>query len=208
MTVSQLIEALASKLCSIKGHTTDGTLFHPPDINEIKKELREAGFEDSGEEWMHNGRTGKRMKHRIFIAPNYYQRLQKFVANSIYAVSNGPTCMITRQPVGSRKQNGGIRLGEMERDALIGSGALNFLDEKFIHHSDGFKRYICARCGNNFSVIVNVKSNYYHCTKCGDLADIKEVPSTWSSNVLSHEMRALGVTQTYGFAPPIQEKTE
>jgi len=206
MTVSQLIEALASKLCAILGHTVDGTIFENVDIDYIKEMLRSLKYEDSGCEWMYNGRTGRRMMYQIFIAPNYYQRLQKFVANSTYAVSTGPTCMITRQPVGNRTADGGIRLGEMERDAIVANGSCDFLSEKFREHSDKFTMYICARCMKTESTIVNTSKNHYKCKRCGDLADIRELPSTWSANMMIKEIRALGIDTYLKLAPPTFEK--
>ncbi len=143
MTVGQIIEALVAKVCEIDGYVTDGTMFNSVDIEAIGKQLKDLGYDEHGEEYMYNGRTGEKMRSKIFITPTYYQRLQKFVADAMYAVSSGPTCAITRQPLGGKSTGGGLRLGEMERDVCVADGVVNFLQEKFYDHSDGFTPYLC-----------------------------------------------------------------
>lgn len=45
--------------------------------------------------------------------------------------STGPVMAITRQPVKGRKKHGGIRLGEMERDALLSHGVAFCLHDRY-----------------------------------------------------------------------------
>ena len=112
--------------------------------------------------------------------------MQKFVADQVYAVSHGPTDAITRQPLDGKALHGGMRLGEMERDVLCSHGTPRFLGEKFFDHSDGFYVYICARCGN--FAIVNHYKELYECKHCDDMADIYEVPCSWSAKLLFQEI--------------------
>lgn len=46
--------------------------------------------------------------------------------------STGPVTAITRQPVKGRKKHGGIRLGEMERDALLSHGVAFCLQDRYM----------------------------------------------------------------------------
>lgn len=46
-----------------------------------------------------------------------------------------------------RSRDGGLRLGEMERDCLIGYGASMLLLERLMISSDQFDVHICTHCG-------------------------------------------------------------
>ena len=73
--------------------------------------------------------TGEQMKTQIFMGPTYYQRIKLMVADKMHSRSTGPKQSLTRQPVGGRSNNGGGRIGEMERDSIISHGISSFLNE-------------------------------------------------------------------------------
>ena len=189
MTVNYIIEMLLAKLCAIKGTTTDGTTFSPLNIQTIQDELKALGYNSAGVEKMYNGMNGKRIECEIFIGPVFYQRLQKFSSKEITFSSQGSTDALTRQPVSGKR--GGQRIGYMEKDTLVSNGLARFITEKFYNHSDGFKIYLCRGCGSQATV--NVEQNIYSCKRCGDLADIAEVDSSWTSQMFMHELRSMNV---------------
>jgi len=99
MTVNQLMEGQAAKVCALLGALGDGTAFCGTDIDAVGDKLVELGFDRHGTERMMNGMTGEWMDVEIFITPTYYQRLQKFAVDEVYSISTGPTDAITRQPL-------------------------------------------------------------------------------------------------------------
>ena len=86
---------------------------------------------------MYSGRTGGQLRYNIFIGPTYYQRLKLMVSDKINFRSEGPKMSLTRQPAAGRARGGGLRIGEMERDALLSHGVSFFLKESMMERSDG-----------------------------------------------------------------------
>ena len=58
--------------------------------------------------------------------------------------AKGPINPLTRQPIHGRKVHGGIRLGEMERDALLAHGTSFIVQERLLHGSDEARSLVCA----------------------------------------------------------------
>ena len=190
MTCSQLIESLVGNLCAIKGTHMDATIFKPIDIESIAEELEQHGLHRYGYERMISGLTGEFVDTLIFFGPTFYQRLQKFVADAEYSVRHALTDAVTMQPLDGQGSNGGLKLGEMEKDCIMSHGSSRFLNEKFYKHSDGYTEYIC-RCGK--PAIVNHQENIYKCKYCKDNADITATPTSWTSKLFVQEMESINV---------------
>jgi DNA-directed RNA polymerase II subunit RPB2 len=150
MTISMLLEMVVGKTCLLKGELGDATPFSESSIN-IAQRLEDAlvqyGYERHGWEWMCNGYTGKPLRSKIFIGTSYYQKLKHMVTDKIHARSYGNVTSLTRQPLAGRSKDGGLRLGEMERDCLLAHGSVSFLRERLFDMSDAFSVLICNACG-------------------------------------------------------------
>ena len=72
------------------------------------------------------------------MGPTYYQRLKIMVADKMFSRSTGPKQNLTRQPAEGRGNQGGLRIGEMERDSILGHGVAGFLNESMMERSDKF----------------------------------------------------------------------
>ena len=138
MTIGQFVETMATKLGVYLGCSIDSTAFTASNrVTEVKKLLEKAGFHSEGHERLYNGMTGEMMETEIFMGPTYYLRLKHMVEDKINYRTTGPKTLLTRQPVGGRANDGGLRIGEMERDALISHGISKFLNESLMDRSDG-----------------------------------------------------------------------
>jgi len=138
MTVGQFLEAGSNKLGVHLGSFIDATPFTVENrIPDLKKALLDAGFEPYSHEVLYNGMTGEQMDADIFMGPIFYQRLKQMVEDKINYRDTGPRTMRTHQPTGGRSNDGGMRIGEMERDSIIAHGMSKFIEESFMKRSDG-----------------------------------------------------------------------
>jgi DNA-directed RNA polymerase beta subunit len=87
------------------------------------------------------------LKSTIFIGSVYYQRLKQMVADKVNSRSTGPNKLLTRQPNGGRANDGGLRIGEMERDSLLSHGISAFIQESMMARSDGYETIFNPKTG-------------------------------------------------------------
>jgi DNA-directed RNA polymerase II subunit RPB2 len=192
MTINQLIECALGKECTMTGEYADATPFTQNSLNIADKIVERAnnsiekyGFQSQGWETMYNGMTGEMMEAKIFIGPTYYQRLKHMVDDKMHARAKGHVTMLTRQPLEGRAKDGGLRFGEMERDAMISHGATRFLKERLFDVSDPFQVSLCEKCGiatNNTKECQSCKGN-----------DVKSCNLAYASKLLTQELTALGL---------------
>jgi DNA-directed RNA polymerase III subunit RPC2 len=124
--------------------------------------LIDAGFNYGGKDMLTSGITGQPMEAYVYFGPIYYQKLKHMVMDKMHARPTGPKANLTRQPTEGRSKDGGLRLGEMERDwyvyisgrypyadvcSLIGYGATQLLVERLMLSSDAFDTNVCETCG-------------------------------------------------------------
>jgi DNA-directed RNA polymerase II subunit RPB2 len=137
MTVGHFLEAASNKLGLQLGTLIDATPFSTTNrIGDLRVSLLNRGFHPYGHEVLYNGQTGEMMEADVFMGPIYYQRLKHMVADKINSRDTGPKTMLTHQPTHGRGDGGGLRIGEMERDALISHGMSKFLTESMMERSD------------------------------------------------------------------------
>jgi len=145
MTIGQFLESTCSKVGLQLGSFIDATGFTVSNrISDLKESMIARGFEPYGQETLYNGMTGEMMEADIFMGPIYYQRLKHMVEDKINYRSTGPRTLLTHQPLHGRSKGGGLAVGEMERDAMIGHGISKFLHESFMDRSDGAEIQINA----------------------------------------------------------------
>jgi DNA-directed RNA polymerase beta subunit len=196
MTMGQLMECIMGKAACHIGSTGDATPFTDCSVESIAKVLEMSGMERYGNEIMYCGRTGEQIQTEIFIGPTYYQRLKHMVQDKLHSRgSNGPIVMLTRQPSEGRARNGGLRLGEMERDCLVAHGMSSFLKERMLDVSDNYRLFICKTCG--VMANVNPDNNIYQCKMCGNQLDISQVRMPYAFKLLSQELATMNILMRF-----------
>jgi len=149
MTIGQIVESLFGKVCALYGAYGDCTAFQVkgPNYSVYGPLLTKQGFHSSGNQLLYNGMTGEQLQANIYIGPTYYMRLKHMVKDKINYRARGPNTFLTRQAVQGRANDGGLRIGEMERDGVLAHGMSYFLNESFLIRGDEYYMAICNKTG-------------------------------------------------------------
>ena len=191
MTHAQLLECLASKYGAETGQYVDGTPFNNYDVAKLPEMLKSVGFKPYGTETMYCGITGKKMQSEIFIGPTYYMRLKHMVLDKVHSRSIGPKQAITRQPLEGRSRDGGLKIGEMEKDSMIAHGVGQFLKERLNEVSDITKVHICDECGRFAAKVFD--KDYYYCEGCDNSTRISAVSMPYACKLLFQEITSVNI---------------
>merc|ERR1712110_1259948 len=164
MTIAMMVECMAGKSGAVHGHVHDASPFKFSDetdndaIDFFGKQLEEAGYNYYGTETLYSGTDGIPMTADIFFGVIHYQRLRHMVSDKFQVRSQGPVDMVTKQPIKGRRRGGGVRFGEMERDALLSHGSVFLLQDRLFHGSDKTRVKVCIKCGSLLSPRVKIPS--------------------------------------------------
>ena len=191
MTIGQLKETLLGKVLLQLGLFGDGTSFEDLDIKDICKELQKNGYESNGNDVLYDGLTGEQIDSNIFIGPAFYQRLKHMVNDKQHSRSIGPMVNLTRQPAEGRSRDGGLRFGEMERDAMVAHGASRFTKGRMYDASDAFKVNVCKKCG--LIAAYNDKTHIHYCKTCENRTDFNLVHIPYSCKFLFQELMTMNI---------------
>lgn len=189
MTLGHIIETLAGKVAALRGSPVDGTSFDSEEVEDLREELRELGFREDGNETMYDGRTGEEFEARIFVGSMYYLRLKHQVEDKLQARPRGPIQLLTRQPTAGKAKQGGLRFGEMEKDALIAHGASMLMKERF--GADKATFYVCNKCDD--LAMFDEFEGLPKCPICGEKSNISKIELAYAFKLLLDELKSSGI---------------
>ena len=190
MTVGKLLELLVGKAGVYEGRQAYGSAFGEEhgsaDTAEAASEaLIRNGLNYTGKDVLYSGTSGEPLDAYIFSGPVFYQKLKHMVLDKAHARARGPRAVLTRQPTEGRSRDGGLRLGEMERDCLIAYGASNLIMERLMHSSDSFSANVCMSCG-----LLQYQNWCQYCRSGEKVADIR-LP--YACKLLFQELQSMNV---------------
>ncbi|HBB49816.1 TPA: DNA-directed RNA polymerase subunit beta [Candidatus Nomurabacteria bacterium] len=151
MNLGQILEIHLGMAANSLGYQAIVPSFLGAKHEEIKEELKKAGFPENGKLKLFDGRTGEVFEQDVAVGYMYMLKLHHMVEDKIHMRSIGPYSLITQQPLGGKAQGGGQRFGEMEVWALEGYGAAYTLREMLTIKSDD----ILGRSATFDSIIKN-----------------------------------------------------
>jgi DNA-directed RNA polymerase II subunit RPB2 len=192
MTIGHLLECILAKACVMEGMMIDATPFNNYDYSPIYETLEtKYGMERYGNELMYNGRTGEQIHTEIFFGPTYYQRLKHMVSDKINYRTTGPVTATTRQPTKGRGNNGGLRIGEMERDSVLSHGMSAFLKESLMERSDKYSIPIENETGD--IAVFNPSQRLFKPQSNSEINTVSKVKVPYAFKMFLQEISSMGV---------------
>ncbi|KAF2257541.1 DNA-directed rna polymeras-like protein III subunit [Lojkania enalia] len=190
MTVGKMMELLSGKAGVLDGSLQYGTAFGGSKVEDMADMLLQHGFSYSGKDYLTSGLTGEALAFYVFFGPIYYQKLKHMVQDKMHSRSRGPRAILTRQPTEGRAREGGLRLGEMERDCLIAYGASQLLLERLMLSSDAHEVDICEKCG---------QMGYHgYCRLCDSDVAVRHLTMPYAAKLLIQELASMNVKVVIG----------
>lgn len=186
MTVGKMLELVAGKAGVLSGQHGYGTCFGGTPVEEASQALIDHGFSYGGKDYLTSGITGEPLPFYVFMGPIYYQKLKHMVQDKMHSRARGPRAMLTRQPTEGRSRDGGLRLGEMERDCLIAYGTSQLLLERLMTSSDRHEIDVCETCG--FMGYLN------WCQRCKSSRSVVKMAIPYAAKLLIQELLSMNVT--------------
>jgi DNA-directed RNA polymerase subunit B len=187
MTVGHLIETIGAKVGALAGRYINGTAFQSEPVEDLRKQLLELGFREDGTETLYDGRTGKEYNARIFIGSLFFLKLKYQVKDKMQSRARGPITLLTRQPTEGKAKEGGLRLGEMEKDCFVAHGASLLMKERF--DSDREIMWFCGKCGE--LAVYDYFKNKAHCSGCGEKRNVHPIEMSYAFNLFLNELKSM-----------------
>ncbi len=176
MNLGQVLEVHLGLAARKLGYRAVTPVFASASEEDIRGELKKAGYPEDGKLELYDGRTGEKFPNPVTVGVMYMIKLDHMVEDKIHMRATGPYSLITQQPLGGKAQFGGQRFGEMEVWALEGYGAAYTLQEMLTIKSDD----VFGRAATYESIIR------------GEKIKSPNIPSAF--NVLVNEIKSLGIS--------------
>ena len=204
MTMGKVIEFITGRVAALQGQFYNATAFSLRSkggfdtfYTHLRQEMLNNGFAPTGKQRMINGTTGEPFFADIYVGECFYQLLKHTVQDKIQARSVGGRQRDTRQPLPGRESEGGsaMRVGEMERDAILTSGSSALMQERLMYVSDVHTNVFCKNCG--LDVVSTHGLAQIECRGCGKKGDYVQCESPYAFKHLSDLLLGAGIKMRF-----------
>lgn len=198
MTIGKVLEIITGKMACVSALDTvgcDSQDFYEDanaKLEYIKDTLASHGFQRNGSERFYDGRTGEMITCQVMSGIVFYTKLNHIVKKKIHARATGPVQLLTRQPTEGRRNNGGLRFGQMEAECVMSHASSEIMRERFVAASDRFEIPLCAQCG--YIAIANKTISYAYCQVCNKVEHVGYVQIGYTTKLMIQELMATGVS--------------
>ncbi len=197
MTLPTIIEGQLGNRCVATCSQIELDAFQPHyTIEKIQDSLEELGLDRFSEATMFCPETlgvvevaepnlpvSQPPVRRVMLGVMYYLWLAHFAEPKCYARDTGVRSKLKRQPTDGRSRLGGLKFGEMDRDACITMPAV--LDDRLFWSSDAFWVPVCSLCHQ-------IAVNRFKCLCGGKSEQIKTAKLAFTNHMVFNLMRAAG----------------
>jgi DNA-directed RNA polymerase beta subunit len=189
MTIGHMLETWISKLSGFEDYEDgyDASAFRKHDYDKIKQDCIKHNIES--EELLYCPDTSKEFG-KVLFGFCYYTALKHQVEDKMFMRNFGPVEFLTRQPTEGKAQGGGLRLGNMEIDAMLVTNITDVIQNLLVNENDNYTTTRCTQCGTIFI------PKTFPCKICNSAEFKKEFNTTNSFKVLYKYLQAMGVTIT------------
>lgn len=186
-TFGHILEMVLGKVASLTFHTYK-FFYGMTELTAFQTILKEHGFREDGTEPFVNPKTGAVLHAPIFTGYSYYLRLQHLAKDKLHTRNTGPIQLLTRQATAGKKSAGGLRFGQMERDALIAHGTAGVCNQRL--NIDTGQFLLCTRCN---VLVDNMFQGKTICHNCDQTAYLKRVRLPYAFKLLVNQINALSI---------------
>jgi DNA-directed RNA polymerase II subunit RPB2 len=194
LTQGKIIEIHSSKASLYTGKRVNASPFGEYLNDDYTKQYEEIlkanGMEESGLETLRHP-DGSLVEAKIFVGACGYQILKHHVVDKFQMRDTKSYEPLTHQPVRGKAKEGGIRMGEMERDVVISHGNTRVCLDRMMISSDLFKVIVCKKCGN--IAVSNFDPQNTRCKFCPESTEFGVVTIPYIAHLIIRMLNAANI---------------
>lgn len=205
MTLGMIEEMFGSAAALYTLERINATTYNKINLKQFGETLEQQGL-DRNSNYIMCHPNGKVLEYPVFFGHCTYQALRHHVKDKVQLRARGAIKPISHQPSSGRQNGGGLRLGEMEHDAMVEQGASGILNERLMRVSDEFDTVHCAKCGTMAVSDMSTKRTVkLQCSVCknNDESLFGKLTKPYVDKLITHCLNGYGITRVLDLVPKV-----